>query len=437
MTRGLEVGSPRWRVLTALLCFTVAGCATDPQQQSNQSAGGNGAVGGSLAAGGGPATGGNLSGDGGAPTGGFGATATGGALTGGASSGGVTVTTGGLPTGGASSGGGFVTGGGPTSGGNGGSPTGGVSTGGLATGGITTGGVSTGGTATGGGSPTGGIGTGGLSAGGVATDGGGGGAETGGVGTGGAGNRFRVYLLIGQSNMAGGADTEPGDLVEDPRIRVLGYDDCAQTGRVYNEWDTASPPLHACWSNGIGPGDHFAKTLSEALPGGDTIGLVPCAIPGVDLDFFVKGVVSARRNEFTIPPDNHWDSAYDWVIERAQLAQNAGGVIDGVIFHQGESDSSEPNRSLWMDKVKGMVEDLRADLGGEPFPFVAGELLYSGCCGTMNTIVNQLPDHIPNTYVASAAGLNGVDQYHFDAPGVRTIGRRYGEAMIGALGLGP
>jgi len=53
----------------------------------------------------------------------------------------------------------------------------------------------------------------------------------------------------------------------------------------------------------------------------------------------------------------------------------------------------------------------------------------------MNTVVNQLPGTISNTYVASADGLAGVDQYHFDAPGVRTLGRRYGEAMIEALGL--
>lgn len=261
------------------------------------------------------------------------------------------------------------------------------------------------------------------------------GTVTGSGGTGGEANRFRVFLLIGQSNMFGGAAIDAPDLEEDERIRVLGYDDCAATGRAYNEWDTAAPPLHACWSQGLGPGDYFAKTLIEALPAGDTIGLVPCAIPGVDIDFFVKGVISARRGEFTIPPDNHWDSAYDWVIERALLAQAAGGVIDGIIFHQGESDSSEPNRSLWTNKVKGIVEDLRTDLGGGEFPFVAGELLNSGCCGSMNTIVNQLPSSIANAYVASANGLNGVDQYHFDAPGVRTLGQRYGEAMIEALGL--
>jgi len=58
-------------------------------------------------------------------------------------------------------------------------------------------------------------------------------------------------------------------------------------------------------------------------------------------------------------------------------------------------------------------------------------------CEGHNVIVNQLPDNISNSYVVSAAGLNGVDQFHFDSAGVRTIDQRYGEAMIGALELSP
>jgi hypothetical protein len=277
---------------------------------------------------------------------------------------------------------------------------------------------------------------GGASAGGAPQGAGGDPTSGGQVGSGGSpqAEKFRVYLLIGQSNMAGGAETNAEDLVEDERVRVLGYDDCAATGRRYNEWDTAAPPLHACWSNGIGPGDSFAKTLVQALPSGDTIGLVPCAIPGVDIDFFRKGVVSARRSEFTIPPDNHWDTAYDWVIERALIAQESGGVIDGILFHQGESDSDQ---DIWLDKVVEMVTDLRQDLSLGPVPFVAGELLYSGCCNAHNDLVNQLPSRLENAHVASAAGLAGVDEFHFDSAGVRTLGARYGEAMIQALGLTP
>ncbi len=343
-----------------------------------------------------------------------------------------------LPPGGSSGGfapdGGAFAGGGPASGGT--SPTSGgapaTSGGGsMASGGgvaSTGGGLSESGGAADGGSTQ--MSSGGAT-GGVADNGSGGIASTGG-----ATNEpvFHVFLLIGQSNMAGGADTTPEDREEEPRIRVLGYDDCTETGRRYNEWDTASPPLHACWLRGIGPGDYFAKTLLPLLPAGDTIGLVPVAIPGVDIDFFRKGVTSARRSEFVIPPDDHWNTAYDWLMERARLAQDAGGVIDGVLFHQGESDSGQ---TVWLDKVSEMVDDLRADLDLGEVPFIAGEMLRGGQAEGHNAIIAQLPGRISNALVVSSEGLGGVDQFHFDAAGVRTLGERYGEAMAQALGLTP
>ena len=62
---------------------------------------------------------------------------------------------------------------------------------------------------------------------------------------------------------------------------MLGFDDCTETGRQTDVWDTAAAPLHECSTGAIGPGDYFAKTLLPILPSSDTIGLVPCAI--VDL----------------------------------------------------------------------------------------------------------------------------------------------------------
>lgn len=252
----------------------------------------------------------------------------------------------------------------------------------------------------------------------------------GGGGTGGAppDDDNMVFLLIGQSNMEGVPKPEAQDKVENPRVHVLAYDNCSGIGRTYNQWYTASPPLHSCGA-GVGPGDYFAKTLAEAYPTAN-IWLVPNAINGVDIDFFRKGVRSSRRGEFRIPPDDHWTGAYEWVIERARLGQEKG-TIRGIIFHQGESDSGQ---AVWLDKVAGMVSDLRTDLGLGEVPFIAGELLYSGCCRGHNTVVNQIPGRIPNSFVVSADGLAAMDQYHFDLAGQRTLGKRYGETMLDALG---
>jgi carbohydrate esterase-like sialic acid-specific acetylesterase len=237
-----------------------------------------------------------------------------------------------------------------------------------------------------------------------------------------------VFLLIGQSNMAGAPKPVAEDQVEDPRVRVLAYQDCPNLGRQYNQWYTARPPLHDCYG-GVGPGDYFGKALAKAYPEA-TIDLVPLAISGVDIDFFVKGVVSKRRGEFSIPPDNHWSGAYEWVLERARLAQRVG-TIRGIIFHQGESDTGN---APWIDKVKQLVSDLRVDLQLGEVPFVAGELLESGCCGKWhNPLVQQLPQAIANTRVVSAAGLAGMDSAHFDLAGQRELGARYGAAMLELL----
>ena len=106
-------------------------------------------------------------------------------------------------------------------------------------------------------------------------------------------------------------------------------------------------------------------------------------------------------------------------------------MIKGIIFHQGESDTGQ---AVWVDKVKGMVTDLRADLGLGDVPFVAGELLYGGCCATYhNPLINRIPTQITNGFVVSATGLVGTDDAHFDLAGQRELGARYGQTMIDAL----
>jgi len=248
----------------------------------------------------------------------------------------------------------------------------------------------------------------------------------------GGGEDGLIFLLLGQSNMVGAPKPEAEDEVGHPRVLVLAYDDCPRLGRVHDRWYPARPPLHGC-GDGVGPGDAFGRALAEAYPDA-TVGLVPLGISGVDIDFFRKGVISRRRHEFRIPPDDHWPGAYEWAVERARLAQQAG-PIRGILLHQGESDTGDPQ---WVGKVAAMVADLRADLGLGAAPFVAGELLYSGCCGgAHNPLVAALPGEIPACRVVSASGLAGMDAAHFDLPGQRELGARYGAAMLELLAEAP
>jgi hypothetical protein len=230
---------------------------------------------------------------------------------------------------------------------------------------------------------------------------------------------FHVFLLLGQSNMAGYPKAQDTDKVKNTRIQVLGFDDCSATGRKTDKWDVAVPPLHECWNGAVGPGDWFSKTIINNIPEGDTIGLVPCAISGEKIETFMKS----------------GGSKYTWIIQRAKLAQQAGGVIDGILFHQGESNCGD---SQWPNNVKTLVTDLRSDLGLGDAPFLAGELVPTGKCSQHNTLVAKLPSLISNAYVVSASNLvldpaDTTYHLHFDHDSQVTLGKRYAQTMIDAL----
>ena len=226
--------------------------------------------------------------------------------------------------------------------------------------------------------------------------------------------------MLGQSNMAGYPKAQASDKVKNERIRVLGFDDCAATGRMKDKWDVAVPPLHECFAGAIGPGDWFSKTLIDKLPAGDTILLVPCAVSGMSIDYFKKGM-----------------APYDTIIKRAKAAQQMGGVIEAFLFHQGETDNGN---TTWPSKVQTFVNDLRTDLGLPSVPFFAGELARSGKAAGHNTLVNMLPGLISKSYVISAEGLKldpGDTTYmlHFDHDSQVTLGMRYEAKFVEVSGL--
>jgi hypothetical protein len=239
--------------------------------------------------------------------------------------------------------------------------------------------------------------------------------------------RTQVFLLFGQSNMWGVPNPQQQDLAINPRVEVLTITNCSKHGT--NQWVPAQPPLHGCVGQpgtggqgpGVGPGDYFGKTIADAFPN-DTILLVPAAVPGVSIDTFQPGQTN-----------------YNNLLNRARMAQQRG-EIRGMIFHQGESDAG--NTSTWPARVKNVVDRLRSDLNAPNAPFVAGELLPSGCCGGMNAVIDGLPNTISRAAVAKAdASFRAVpasqDMYgnlHFDVVAQREFGKRYGQAMLGLLG---
>jgi hypothetical protein len=232
---------------------------------------------------------------------------------------------------------------------------------------------------------------------------------------------LHAFLLLGQSNMAGFQQALDEDKVANPRIIALGFDDCPAAGREEGEWSVAVPPLHECWNGALGPGDTFARAMLDSYPGQDTIGLVPSALSGKPVETFMKGLP---------------DSQYQWILSRARAVQDAGGVIEGILYHQGESNCGQTD---WPAKVATFITDLRTDLGlGEDVPLLVGELLHAGDCGRHNPLVHRIPDLLANAYVVSAEGLEMADgdpwRVHFSREAEIELGLRYAQVMLAVPG---
>jgi hypothetical protein len=227
--------------------------------------------------------------------------------------------------------------------------------------------------------------------------------------------KFHLYLLVGQSNMAGRGKVEEEDKTPHDRVLMLGK---------AGQWVPAVDPMHFDKSAaGVGLGKTFGKLMAEANPE-ITVGLIPCAVGGSPIDSWKPG-------EFYKPTNSHpWDDA----MKRAKLAQESG-TLKGILWHQGESDANEKLAAAYESKLHALVKAFRKELGDD-VPFLAGQI------GQFEDVpwdeykkqVNQahldLPKHLPRTAFVSAEGLKHKgDKVHFDSPSLREFGKRYAEAF--------
>lgn len=217
-----------------------------------------------------------------------------------------------------------------------------------------------------------------------------------------------LYLLIGQSNMAGRAVLDTQSENTSNAIMMLDKN---------NNWVIAKDPLHFDKPYaGVGPGLSFAHTMLEGKKN-TQIGLIPCAWGGSPIKVWSPG---AKYFE---------NFPYDEAVQRAKIAMQ-NGKLKGILWHQGESDNDAKKSAVYLSKLKTLVANLRRDLNAPNLPFVAGEIGYFNKENYINPIVNQLPNEVTNSAVVTAQGLTDKgDHLHFDSSSARELGKRYAVAM--------
>lgn len=251
---------------------------------------------------------------------------------------------------------------------------------------------------------------------------------------------FYIFLCFGQSNMEGAARIEPQDLEGvSPRFLLMPAVDDPARNRKMGEWCQALPPL--CRPNtGLTPVDYFGRTLTENLPENIRVGVIHVAIGGIRIEGFMpegmEEFVKTAPGWMTGMLQAYDNNPYKRLVTLAKKAQK-DGVIKGILMHQGESNTGDPE---WANKVQNVYDHLLGDLQLKPeeVPLLAGEVVQAngeGQCIAMNKQIDELPKTLHTSQVISSTGCsNGPDKLHFDAAGYRELGRRYGEKMLELMG---
>jgi len=126
---------------------------------------------------------------------------------------------------------------------------------------------------------------------------------------------------------------------------------------------------------------------------------------------------------------------YDEAIRRAKVAMQSG-VIKGIIWHQGESDSKPEAAKVHQAKLKELIARFRQDLGDDELPFIVGKLgdfyvVKNPDAELINEVLETIPLEVKNTACVDVSGLKHKgDVVHFDTKSYRELGRRYADLMI-------
>ncbi len=240
-----------------------------------------------------------------------------------------------------------------------------------------------------------------------------------------------LILITGQSNTLG-SNTSVDETLDAPHPRVFAYtDEGWQVAELYQTWDRGAHP---------GTGDradvdkthnnfalHFGKRLTE-LDDDAVVGFVLVSEPGEGISHWDSGAAGMLRVQGK-------------VLEAINSLPHKS-AIDGVLWHQGETDwqlegTSDPDArqpapiDYYPVRLTTLIQNLRLENWySADAPFICGETIQA--VGVNTHLYGLNTDDDPQTACVEGAGLPAVRDggNHLNAEALRTLGQRYAESYI-------
>jgi len=223
---------------------------------------------------------------------------------------------------------------------------------------------------------------------------------------------MHVFLLIGQSNMAGRAKLKPGD---DKLLK-----DC----QLWNgkSWEDAKAPFNRYsthrkknFTQGMNPGPEFVKAYQKANSG-VRVGIINWARGGSKIEQW-----ATNQNLYKDALKNTKESLK---IKNSKLV--------GVLWHQGESNSK--NVEAYPKQLAELIKNLRKDFSNDKLLVVFGQIGgWNKSYDKFNEMIVKQPAKISGTACISNEGLGKMDAFHFNHEAQLEMGKRYAAAMLKLL----
>ena len=225
-----------------------------------------------------------------------------------------------------------------------------------------------------------------------------------------------VFILAGQSNMAGRGIVEPMDTI--PNLKIL-------TINKKEDIIIAKEPLHFYQPTltGLDCGLSFGKELLKHIPDSISLLIIPAAVGGSSINQWINDEIFRNVKLFS----NF----------KAKVAiGKRHGTIKGILWHQGEIDATTQLTIETYDKqLQNLFNLFRNELAIDELPILIGELgSFSKTKDNWSAINSKIEDYIAIDSFAHLIKTDDLrhigDSLHFDSEAQRKIGKRFAEKFV-------
>jgi hypothetical protein len=226
--------------------------------------------------------------------------------------------------------------------------------------------------------------------------------------------KYDIYLLIGQSNMAGRGKMIPSDTDTIAGVYLLTREGIPEPAtNPLNKYSTIRKDISM---QQISMGFSFAKQMYKKT--GRKVLLVVNARGGSTIEEWDKS--------------NSVKNYYSEAVRRTREAMRYG-TLKAILWHQGEQNSENPGDYLL--KLEKIVREIREDLNSPKLPFIVGEIArwWKPNATNFNPVINKISETIPyNACVCTRGAKSETDltDPHFNRESQILIGKRYAREAL-------